>query len=141
MPSRPVGRICVRAGPACAWVLHSSRHRPSCRHCGSRLQKSQPELDQQFATRIVGRYSANAGPGTSSIIRSSQFLAIFSVVTALTLVIVCANVANLLVARAVIRQRELALRQSLGASRLRIVRAQMAEGLALSIVSWGGRVC
>ena len=54
----------------------------------------------------------------------------------MTLFIVCANVANLLVARAAIRQRELSLRQSLGPSRVRIFRAQLAEGLALSVVAW-----
>ncbi len=100
-----------------------------------RLQTSRPELDQK-SRLVVGRYSANAGTGNLIDHRSSQFLAIFSVVTLITLVVVCANVANLLVARAVVRQRELALRQSLGASRVRIVRALMAEGLALSIVSW-----
>ncbi|RPI55144.1 MAG: FtsX-like permease family protein [Acidobacteria bacterium] len=100
-----------------------------------RLQKAHAEFDRN-SRLVVGRYSANAGTGNLIDHRSSQFLAIFSVVTLITLVVVCANVANLLVARAVVRQRELALRQSLGASRVRIVRALMAEGLALSIVSW-----
>ena len=100
-----------------------------------RVQKSDSELNQR-SRLVVGRYSANAGTGNLIDYRSSQFLAVFSVVTLITLVVVCANVANLLVARAVVRQRELALRQSLGASRVRIVRALMAEGLALSIVSW-----
>ncbi len=100
-----------------------------------RLQKSDSALNQR-SRLVVGRYSANAGTGNLIDHRSSQFLAVFSVVTLITLVVVCANVANLLVARAVVRQRELALRQSLGASRVRIVRALMAEGLALSIVSW-----
>jgi predicted permease len=63
-------------------------------------------------------------------------LAIFSDVTLLTIAIVCANVANLLIARAVIRQRELALRQSLGASRFRVARGLLAEGLVLSGVAW-----
>jgi predicted permease len=102
----------------------------------ARLQKAHPELDQRSRFVLVP-YSVNAGTGNLIDHRSSQFLALFSVVTALTLIIVCANVANLLVARAVVRQRELALRQSLGASRARIVRALMAEGFALSIVSWG----
>ena len=49
----------------------------------------------------------------------------------------CANVANLMLARAVGRQREMAVRQSFGASRLRILRLVVAEGLVLAIVAWG----
>src|SRR5438105_4739164 len=65
-----------------------------------------------------------------------HFLQIFSVVTALTLLIVCANVANLMLGRAVVRQREMAVRQSLGASRGRIVRIFVAEGLVIAVTAW-----
>ena len=68
--------------------------------------------------------------------RGNRMLAVFSVVTFLTIVIVCANVTNLLIARAVVRQREMAVRESLGASRGRIVRSLLAEGLVLSVVAW-----
>src|SRR5262249_31616390 len=64
------------------------------------------------------------------------FLAIFSVVTMLTLFIVCANVANLMLTRALARQRETAIRQSLGASRIRILRVLFAEGLTISLAAW-----
>jgi predicted permease len=101
----------------------------------SQAQAADPNLPQNLKLTLV-RYSSNAGGNSLVAERGGTFLAIFSVVTAMTLFIVCANVANLLVARAAIRQRELSLRQSLGASRVRIIRAQLAEGLALSLVAW-----
>src|SRR4030095_2888697 len=80
--------------------------------------------------------SATAGGDGVVAANGDRMLAIFSVVTLLTIAIVCANVANLLIARALGRQRELALRRSLGASRFRGVRRLLAEGLVLSAVAW-----
>ena len=101
----------------------------------AQLQRAHPDLHQKVRVRLVP-YSATAGGNSIISTRGNRMLAIFSVVTVLTIAIVCANVANLLIARAVVRQRELALRQSLGASRTRIVRGLLAEGLVLSVVAW-----
>jgi len=62
--------------------------------------------------------------------RSAMFLLIG--VTAFLLVVACVNVANLLLARTVERSRELAVRAALGASRGRLARQLLAEGIVLA---------
>jgi macrolide transport system ATP-binding/permease protein len=123
------------------WIEVMARLRP-----GVTLAQAQSRLGlrfQQWVTTTAHNDAQRAdlpvlvlreGSGGVDTLRRqfSQPLYMLSTLTGLILAIACFNVANLLLARAASRKREIALRISEGASRLRIIRQLMTESLLLA---------
>jgi putative ABC transport system permease protein len=105
-----------------------------------RLAKMRPQAyPQRFAV-----YVGTLGDSVVGRIRGTLYTVLAAV--GLLLLIACSNVANLLLARATVREKEFALRTALGAGRTRIVRLLIVESLVLAIsgaalgifFAWGG---
>jgi putative ABC transport system permease protein len=104
--------------------------RAEMRTIGSRLEQMYPESNSGWGVEVDGIHEGIYGP-------LQPVLLILLVAVGCVLLIASTNIANLLLARATNRQREIGVRSALGASRFRLIRQMLIESLVLALLGGG----
>ncbi len=111
---------------------------PALKTLAANLEKNYPveQKNQTFMTAPLSRFSTSTNPQDDSIM--APIAPLLLGMALIVLLVVCLNLANMLLARGTARRKEIAIRQALGSTRGRIVRQLLIEGFVLALC--GGTV-